>query len=139
MVRPPVSTVRPELLGAVPEAEREPFLVSLGERVRMMRSRQGLTRKGLSKAAGVSERHLANLEQGVGNASILVLRQVAQALGCSLAELLGDQTTASPEWLLLRDLLAGRSEAELQRARTALAPLFGAASPAAASRCVASR
>lgn len=115
-------------------SEREPFLVALGERVRMLRARKGLTRKGLSLGANVSERHLANLELGVGNASILVLRQVAQALSCSLAELLGDETTASPEWLLLRDLLAGRSEAELQRARSVLAPLFGAEPQAAARR-----
>jgi XRE family aerobic/anaerobic benzoate catabolism transcriptional regulator len=36
---------------------------------------------------------------------ILVLLQVAGALQCSLAELLGDVTTSSPEWLLLRELL----------------------------------
>lgn len=120
--------------GAEAAGEREPFLVALGERVRMLRARKGLTRKGLSQGAGVSERHLANLELGVGNASILVLRQVAQALSCSLAELLGDETTASPEWLLIRDLLAGRSEADLQRARTALTPLFGGARRADADR-----
>ena len=114
--------------------ERDPFLVALGERVRMLRARKGLTRKALSQGADVSERHLANLELGLGNASILVLRQVAQALSCSLAELLGDETTASPEWLLLRDLLAGRSEAELQRARAALQPLFGGAPRGTADR-----
>lgn len=113
---------------------REPFLVALGERVRMLRNRQGMTRKLLSQHAGVSERHLANLELGVGNASILILRQVAQALSCSLVELLGDETTASPEWLLIRDLLAGRSGAELQRAHAALAPLFGAAPAVATQR-----
>ena len=123
---------------ALPAAEaavgRDPFLVALGERVRMLRARKGLTRKALSQGADVSERHLANLELGVGNASILVLRQVAQALSCSLAELIGDETTASPEWLLLRDLLAGRSEAELQRARAALQPLFGGAPRGTADR-----
>jgi len=62
----------PAALEAVPE--RDPFLVALGERVRMLRARRGLTRKGLSQGAGVSERHLANLELGLGNASIMVLR-----------------------------------------------------------------
>ena len=130
---PHLSPTQAEVPAADGNAEREPFLVALGERVRMLRARKGLTRKGLSLGAGVSERHLANLELGVGNASILVLRQVAQALSCSLAELLGDETTASPEWLLLRDLLAGRGEADLQRARTALTVLFGRA-PLAANR-----
>ena len=55
----------------------------------------------------MSERHLANLEYGVGNASILILLQVAQALQCALAELVGDFTTQSLEWLMLREMLAG--------------------------------
>ena len=61
-------------------SEKNPFLVALGERVRALRARRGMTRKAVSLAAEVSERHLANLEYGVGNASILVLLQVAQAL-----------------------------------------------------------
>jgi XRE family aerobic/anaerobic benzoate catabolism transcriptional regulator len=73
---------------------KHPFLVALGERVRALRSRRGMTRKALAVAADVSERHLANLEYGVGNASILVLLQVSRALQCPLAELLGDGTPA---------------------------------------------
>ncbi|MED5622345.1 helix-turn-helix transcriptional regulator [Ideonella sp. BN130291] len=107
------------------EPERDPFLVALGERVRALRARKGMTRRALSLASEVSERHLANLELGVGNASVLVLRQVALALGCQLAELLGDETTASPEWLLIRDLLRDRDEEALRRGRLALAELYG--------------
>lgn len=90
---------------ARPDSDSEaknPFLVALGERVRNLRARRGLTRKAVAVGADVSERHLANLEYGIGNASILVLQQVAGALQCSLAELIGDITTSSPEWLLLR-------------------------------------
>jgi XRE family aerobic/anaerobic benzoate catabolism transcriptional regulator len=105
---------------------RNPFLVALGERVRLLRSRRGMTRKAVAVAADVSERHLANLEYGTGNASILVLLQVAQALQCSLSELLGDVTTSSPEWLMIRELLERRSEADLRRARVAIASLLGA-------------
>lgn len=106
-------------------ATKDSFLVALGERIRTVRARRGLTRKETALAADVSERHLANLELGTGNASILVLNQVAQALQCSLAELLGDATTSSPEWLMIRELLEGRSEADLHRARQKLAELFG--------------
>ena len=104
---------------------KSPLLVALGERLRLLRAQRGLTRKALALAADVSERHLANLEYGVGNASILVLQQVANALRCSLAELLGDETTRSPEWLLIRELLANKSEAELRRARLLLAEMAG--------------
>ncbi|HEX9168184.1 MAG TPA: helix-turn-helix domain-containing protein, partial [Roseiarcus sp.] len=58
------------------DGRREPFLVALGKRVRALRARRGLTRKALARATGVSERHLANLEYGVGNASILILLNV---------------------------------------------------------------
>jgi XRE family aerobic/anaerobic benzoate catabolism transcriptional regulator len=107
-------------------AARHPFLLALGERVRTLRARRGLTRKAVALAADVSERHLANLEYGTGNASILVLLQVAQALQCTLSELLGDVTTSSPEWLMIRELLEHRPEADLHRARLALSELFHA-------------
>lgn len=107
------------------DSKRSPFLESLGERVRTLRSRKGMTRRAVALAADVSERHLANLEYGTGNVSVLVLLQVAQALQCSLAELLGDVTTTSPEWLLIRELLAERSEADLRRARVQLGEMFG--------------
>ena len=104
---------------------KDPFLLALGERVRLLRARRGLTRKSIAEASGVSERHLANLEYGVGNASILVLQQVAGALDCNLAELVGDISTSSPEWLMLREALRGKSDADLRRARAAIAQLFG--------------
>ena len=104
---------------------RDPFLTALGERVRSLRARRGMTRRALSQASDVSERHLANLELGVGNASILVLRQVCHALDCQLAELLGDETATSPEWLLIRDLLRGRNDDDLRRGRVALTALYG--------------
>ena len=118
-------------------ADKDPFLLALGERVRLLRSRRGLTRKSVSVASGVSERHLANLEYGIGNASILVLQQVAGALDCDLAELVGDMTTRSPEWLLLRELLRGKGEADLRKARLALAGAFGGASDPARGRRIA--
>lgn len=107
------------------EEPRDALLAALGERVRSLRARRGLTRKAVAQAAEVSERHLANLEYGIGNASILVLHQVAGALQCPLAELVGDVSTSSPEWLLIRELLENRSEADLRRVRVAIGELLG--------------
>jgi XRE family aerobic/anaerobic benzoate catabolism transcriptional regulator len=114
--------------GAPPSA-KDPFLTMLGERVRLMRSRRGVTRKVLAREAAISERHLANLESGSGNASVLLLRQLAQALNCSMAELVGQDGIASPELVLIRQLLRGRDETTLKRARLALADLLGAGPP----------
>jgi XRE family transcriptional regulator, aerobic/anaerobic benzoate catabolism transcriptional regulator len=108
---------------------KEPFLAALGERTKALRMRRGLTRKALARATGVSERHLANLEYGVGNASILILVQVAQALQCPLAELVGDFTAQSPEWLMLRETLRPCDEATLRRVRLAALELIGGAPP----------
>ena len=132
-----VSGAADRAAGAAEAAGKNPFLTALGERVRALRSRRGMTRKALASLADVSERHLANLEYGVGNASILVLQQVAQALQCSLAELIGDVTTANPEWLLLRELLSGRDEAALRRVRLAVGELLGTGGAHSRSSCIA--
>lgn len=105
--------------------DKNPFLAALGARVRALRSRRGMTRKATAVAADVSERHLANLEYGVGNVSILVLLQVGRALQCSLGELIGDVTTSSPEWLLIRELLEQRDEATLQKVRVSIGEMLG--------------
>lgn len=107
------------------EEAKNPFLVALGERVRALRSRRGLSRKAAASAAGMSERHLANLEYGIGNASILVLLQVTQALGCPLAELIGDVTTSTPEWLMIREMLEHRDEPTLRRVRESIGEMLG--------------
>lgn len=106
------------------------FLLALGQRVRELRNRRGITRKALARDTGVSERHLANLEYGEGNVSILVLAQVAAALQCPLAELTGDVTTSSPEWLMIRSLLENRDEKTLHEARLAIRGLLGTPSTA---------
>jgi XRE family aerobic/anaerobic benzoate catabolism transcriptional regulator len=76
------------------DSEKHPYLVTLGERVRSLRARRGLSRKAAAARARVSERHWANLETGVGNASILLLLQVAKALQCSLVTLLEEAPEA---------------------------------------------
>jgi len=47
-----------------------------------------MTRKALAREADVSERYLAQLENGEGNMSIVLLRRVAAALGSRLIEVL---------------------------------------------------
>ena len=53
--------MRTELINATILPPKEAFLATLGERVRALRARRGMTRKVLAKTAQVSERHLANL------------------------------------------------------------------------------
>src|SRR6266853_3559869 len=76
-----VSLQRPTL---IPDGD---FLVFLGKRVRQLRNVRGMTRKVVAREADVSERHLAQLEAGEGNVSIVLLRRIASALNVSLVEL----------------------------------------------------
>jgi len=46
-----------------------------------------------------------------------------------VAELVGDVTTQSPEWLMLREMLADRDEATLRRVRLAALEITGSAPP----------
>ena len=69
--------------GAVTE---NAFLSLLGTRIRESRARRGMTRKQLAAEAHVSERHLAQLESGEGNVSIVLLRRITAALSVSLSD-----------------------------------------------------
>ena len=89
----------------------EDFLLSLGSRVRELRNSQSMTRRTLALESDVSERHLAQLESGEGNISVLLLRRIASVLNVSLEELFAaaqnedgrnDQRLASQKQSILR-------------------------------------
>jgi XRE family aerobic/anaerobic benzoate catabolism transcriptional regulator len=67
------------------------YLAKLGARVRAWRGDNGMTRKSLALASGVSERYLAQLEAGQGNISVLLLRKVAQAMGVAVDSLVREE------------------------------------------------
>lgn len=73
------------------------YLRRLGERVRAWRARRGMTRKLLASQSAVSERYLAELENGRGNISIVLLRQIARAMDVALDDLVRDAPDRSPE------------------------------------------
>ncbi|MDX2202889.1 MAG: helix-turn-helix transcriptional regulator [Hyphomicrobiaceae bacterium] len=103
------------------------YLRAVGERVRLVRARRGMSRKALSLASGVSERYLAELERGAGNASLLVLHQVADALGINIADLVAGAVERPVDLTLILHQLERLSPAELASARQLIARTFGAA------------
>jgi XRE family aerobic/anaerobic benzoate catabolism transcriptional regulator len=100
------------------------FLSSLGRRVRDAREQRGMARKALARDARVSERYLAQLEAGEGNASVVLLRRVAAALGLRIVDLL-DAVGDVPEQRLLRRFLGGLSPERLQEVLQRLTAEFG--------------
>lgn len=85
------------------------YLSLLGERVRAWRSEQGVTRKALALASGVSERYLAQLEAGEGNISVLLLRKVARAMGVPVENLVREVAPREKPIALLGLRGAGKS------------------------------
>jgi XRE family aerobic/anaerobic benzoate catabolism transcriptional regulator len=81
------------------------FLLFLGKRVRQLRSLRGMTRKMVAREADVSERHLAQLEAGEGNVSIVLLRRIAGALNVSLVELFAPEVEEPGEKQLIQRFL----------------------------------
>src|ERR1051325_6237354 len=112
-------------LASVEPAEPDPvFLSNLGRRVRDAREQRGMARKVLSREADVSERYLAQLEAGEGNASIVLLRRVAAALGLRIVDLL-DPGTERAEQRLVRRFLDSLPPDKLQEALRRLTAEFG--------------
>ena len=113
---------RPDVL--TPQSESE-YLRLLGESVRAARARRGMTRKMLAADSGVSERFLAQLESGTGNASVLVLRQIARALDLPLKALLPEAQAASPDLERSIELLQRLDPVTITKAREVLLSQFG--------------
>jgi XRE family aerobic/anaerobic benzoate catabolism transcriptional regulator len=79
------------MLPAVPPPTDSLLLRDLAQRIRTLRKARSLTRKNLSVLADVSERHLAQLESGEGNISIVLLNRIAAALNTSLAQIFAEE------------------------------------------------
>ncbi|TMG87543.1 MAG: helix-turn-helix domain-containing protein [Betaproteobacteria bacterium] len=110
------------------------YLAAVGERVRTVRARRGMSRKILSRDSGVSERYLASLEAGRGNVSILLLKQIAQAMNVAVEELTRSTPEVPTELALIEQWLARLSPGEARRALRWLRREFGIAAPARMQR-----
>jgi len=100
--------------------EAAAYLGRLGTRVRGWRARRGMTRKLLAQHSDVSERYLAELEGGRGNVSIVLLRQIAQAMDLNLEDLVRDGPDRAPELAVLIARLERLPQAALVEATQAI-------------------
>jgi transcriptional regulator with XRE-family HTH domain len=65
-------------------------MLTQGERVRLLRRRKGWTHRELADRAGVTQTTIVRLERGTSDLNISTIRKVAEALGVSPGEILGD-------------------------------------------------
>jgi len=107
-------------------ADDAEFVLFVGKRVRNARSRRGMTRKMLAQEAGVSERHLAQLELGEGNISIVLLRRITNALNIPVADVFQDEKSKTPLDLVLGQILERIPQQQLDTVVARLRREFGA-------------
>lgn len=117
--------------------ESDTYLRRLGERVRMLRNQRGMTRKALARHAKVSERYLAQLEAGLGNGSIVLLRRISRAIGLPVTQLVHEGAEPTLDMVLLSQFLERLSPAVLSEARNLLLRHFSEPSEAARRRRIA--
>ncbi|NNE37519.1 MAG: helix-turn-helix transcriptional regulator [Gammaproteobacteria bacterium] len=100
-------------------------LIRLGNTVRRLRKDKGMSRRALSEVSHVSERHLAQLETGKGNISVMLLSRIAPALGTDLAALFGhDPNQADMETEFISDLVRQINPGDRQRVAQMLIDQF---------------
>ena len=112
------------------EPAEEGYLATVGERLRVTRARRGMSRKVLSIASGVSERYLAEMERGAGNASLLVVRKLAAAMGIRVSELAAEEPDRSVDLNHAVHQLERLSSAQILETRQWMATRFGKQSAA---------
>ena len=117
--------------------ETDAYLRRLGERVRTLRTQRGMTRKALAQHAKVSERYLAQLEAGLGNGSIVLLRRIARAIGLPVTQLVYEGPEPALDLVLLSQFLERLPPAALAEARDLLLKRFTMPSEDARRRRVA--
>src|SRR5271155_5077376 len=91
------------------------FIGAVGERVRKARQRKGIARRVLSELSGVSQRYLAQLENGDGNISIGLLYRIAQALDHRIEWLVGADDPWGSETAKFAELYRSASTGLRQR------------------------
>ncbi|MEQ1715193.1 MAG: helix-turn-helix transcriptional regulator [Hyphomicrobium sp.] len=60
----------------------------VGENVRRIRLKKGLTQERLVEVSGISQQYISGLESGRRNPTVVTLHELAQALGVSPVDLL---------------------------------------------------
>ncbi len=100
-------------------------LEALGKRIRQLRNSKRLSRKALSQIADVSERHLAQLETGKGNISVVLLSRIAMALQSNLGEIFrSEYSEGSMEAVMINDLIQQINPEDRQKALQLLIDQF---------------
>lgn len=107
-------------------AVEDSFVELVGQRVRKARERKGIARRELSELSNVSQRYLAQLENGGGNISIALLKRVADALDHRVEWLLSDEDPWNSEPAMIAEYYRSATNDQRQRIMHILNPVHPA-------------
>ena len=108
--------------------------VNFGARLARVRERQGFTQSSLARAVGLSQSAVSQIEAGSRNPSYTTIRELAEAMGVSPAELVeGEIAPDSAEQAFFRDY-RGLAEPQKREVATFAAYLRAKAADKAAKR-----
>ena len=103
------------------------YLQQLGEKLRAVRVRRGITQIQLAKQCKLSLRFLVNVELGHANISLVRLRELAAALDVPIESLAAEGVPASPAFEQSTSFLKKLPPADLRDAHKLLLEKFGGA------------
>ena len=66
-------------------------LSKIGQNIRKYRAQRGITRESLANKSNISLRYLAQIESGKGNPTLIVLKNISNAMNMTLKNLLYDE------------------------------------------------
>ncbi|HFK1661944.1 helix-turn-helix domain-containing protein [Bacillus cereus] len=72
------------------QGEQE-FLNALGKRIKKLRNEKGVTQERLGEECNLHRTYIGGIERGERNFTILNLKRIADALGVSVNEVLGEK------------------------------------------------
>lgn len=71
--------------------------MGIGENIKRRRLATKMTQRGLARQAGIDQAGLSRIERGYKeNLTVAVLRSLARALDCKVADLLDEENNQSP-------------------------------------------
>ena len=79
---------------------------NIGQRLKTLRQRQGLSQRKLARVAGVSNATVSLIEHGRTDPSMGLLRKILNSLGVSFAEFFSSETSTSEKYFYSRDELS---------------------------------
>ena len=77
-------------MSRTPKQEREKWLLAVGQAIRDLRTKLGISQEELGYRAGFHRTYVSDLERGQRNPTVWTLRRLADTLGVTTSQVVAD-------------------------------------------------